>query len=261
MKGFSLYQSEALVALKQLKDNTAAAVVSDLPYGTTQCTWDSIIPLELLWPELKRVVKPGGAFVFTAAQPFTSVLVHSNIKQFRYDWTWVKQQGRNHLNAKIMPMRNKEDILVFCDKTPVYHPQKRQGFQPYAKTHTRPQSQNIYGAHGSHRNPETKGERFPLQTLYFNTPISPIHPTQKPIELMEYLILTHTNPNDIVLDCTMGSGQTMLACQNTNRRGIGIDNGYCRKKGSVYFGWPWKKVVIERLRENQRARGNLLWNQ
>ena len=178
------------------------------------------------------MIKPNGAIVMTAAQPFTSVLVTSNLKMFKYDWVWKKPKGTGHLNAKRMPMRDKEDILVFYKKQPTYNPQFSKG-SPYkgkaGKDHSSKTSMSDnYGEFTNFRY-DNEGKRYPKQVLEFGVvERGTVHPTQKPVALMEYLIKTYTNEGETVLDFTMGSGTTGVACMNTDRKfiGIGLDNDY-----------------------------------
>ena len=185
-----------------------------------------------MWEQLKRIIKPNGAIVMTASQPFTSVLVCSNLSWFKYDWTWRKPKGTGHLNAKKQPMRDKEDIVVFYNKQPNYRPQFTYG-EPYKDKAGKDHSKNTsmtdsYGAYTNFRN-DNDGKRYPKQVLEFGVvERGTVHPTQKPVALMEYLIKTYTNENETVLDFTAGSFTTGVACVNLNRKFIGIelDRGY-----------------------------------
>ena len=223
---------DCLELMKEIPDGSIDLVLTDPPYGTTACKWDSVIPLEPMWKELKRIIKPNGAIVLFAAQPFTSVLISSNLKSFKYDWTWRKPKGTGHLNAKKMPMRDKEDIVVFYDKQCTYNPQFSKGV-PYkdkaGKNHADSTSMTEnYGAYTNFRN-DNEGLRYPKQVIEFGVvERGTLHPTQKPVPLMEYLIKTYTNESETVLDFTFGSGSTGVACVNTNRKFIGIekDEGY-----------------------------------
>ena len=227
-----LMQGDCLERMKEIPDGSVDMILTDPPYGTTQNKWDSIIPLESMWTQLKRIIKSNGAIVMTANQPFTSVLVCSNLMDFRYDWCWRKPKGTGHLNAKKMPMRNKEDIVVFCGKTCTYNPQFTEG-TPYknkaGKDHSLHTSMTeSYGAYTNYRN-DNEGKRYPKTVLDFGVvERGTVHPTQKPVALMEYLIKTYTNEGETVLDFTMGSGTTGVACVNLNRKFIGIelDEGY-----------------------------------
>ncbi len=219
---------ECLDKLTEISDASVDMILTDLPYGTTACSWDSIIPLDKLWEQYNRVVKENAAMVFTASQPFTTILASSNIKNFRYEWIWQKPQGTNPMNAKIMPLKSHENILVFYKTKPTYNPQMTKG-TPYGgfKSETSTIGE-VYGrAKSVHRdNPE--GTRYPKTILSFKQEKG-LHPTQKPVPLMEYLIKTYTNEGDVVLDSTMGSGTTGVACLNTSRKFIGIE------KDPIYF--------------------------
>jgi site-specific DNA-methyltransferase (adenine-specific) len=201
-------------------------VLTDPPYGTTACKWDSIIPLEPMWAQLKRIIKPNGAVVMTASQPFTSVLVASNIKQFKTSWVWNKRFGANFGTAKYHPMKIHEDIVVFGKNTVTYNPQMKKRDTPIklSKNVSKSGSANL-----SKAKPEYSGkvytEKFPESILYFNgrSEGKKSHPTQKPVALMEYLIKTYTNEGETVLDFTMGSGTTGVACANLGREFIGIE--------------------------------------
>lgn len=223
----NLMQGDCLERMKEIPDGSVDMILTDPPYGTTACKWDSIIPLAPMWEQLKRIIKPNGAIVMTASQPFTSVLVGSNLKMFKYDWVWQKPKGTGHLNAKKQPMRDKEDILVFYSKQCTYNPQKTRG-KPYkdkaGKDHTSSSSMtDSYGMYTNKRE-DNNGFRYPKQVQNF--PVverGTLHPTQKPVALMEYLIKTYTNESETVLDFTMGSGTTGVACKNLNRKFIGIE--------------------------------------
>lgn len=214
-----LYLGDCLEIMKQIPDGSVDMVLCDLPYGTTQNKWDSIIPLDKLWALYQRIRKPKAAIVLTAAQPFTSVLVMSNMGEFKYQWVWAKTQGTGHLNAKKQPMRAHEDVLVFYKEQSVYNPQMTPG-KPYKCKSGRP-SDN-WGSQVSVVT-ENKGERYPLTVQTFANDKGNVHPTQKPLALMEYLVKTYTNEGDTVLDNTMGSGTTGIACVNTDRNFIGIE--------------------------------------
>jgi DNA modification methylase len=240
----TLIYGDCLEAMTSIPDRSVDMILVDPPYGTTACKWDSVIPLDLMWAQLKRVIKPNGAIVITAAQPFTSVLVSSNLKMFKYDWVWQKPKGTGHLNAKKQPMRDKEDVLVFYSEQCTYNPQKTKG-SPYTnkagKDHTSKTSMtDSYGTYTNKRE-DNSGFRYPKQIQQFavverNT----VHPTQKPVALMEYLIKTYTNEGEVVLDFTMGSGTTGVACVNTERCFIGIE------KDQGYFAIAKERIDKER---------------
>lgn len=221
---------DCLERMKEIPDNSVDAVICDPPYGTTACKWDSVIPLDLMWNQLNRVIKSNGAIVLTASQPFTSLLGASNIGALKYDWTWVKTRATGHLNAKKMPMKNKEDILVFYTKSPTYNPQ---GLVDVDLVVWNSKSDSLRGKEtdatstvsGRIRHEAYKQTKsgYPRQILEFASEGGTVHPTQKPVALMEYLIKTYTNEGETVLDFTMGSGTTGVACANLKRKFVGIE--------------------------------------
>jgi site-specific DNA-methyltransferase (adenine-specific) len=205
-------------------------ILCDLPYGTTQNKWDSVIPLDQLWAHYNRIAKPNAAVVLTAQAPFDKVLGASNVSALRYEWIWRKEAGTGFLNAKRAPLKDHENVLVFYREPPTYNPQMRTGFKPYkGKYSAKNLGSDNYGSSALsgevHR--EYEG-RYPLTVLDFPRDRNKVHPTQKPVALMEYLIRTYTNEADTVLDNCMGSGTTGVACANTGRNFIGIerDPGY-----------------------------------
>ena len=211
-------------ALPKLEDNSVDLILVDLPYGTTQCKWDQVIPLEALWQEYNRVAKQNAAMIFTASQPFTSVLINSNIKNFKYCWIWEKSKATGYLNAKKMPMRAHEDVCVFYRKPPVYNPQMWQS-TPYNKGQAH-RPTDVYGKQVSVLVKNDSGLRYPRTVQYFKTAESEgkvLHPTQKPIALMQYLIETYSNEGDLVLDNTMGAGTTGVAAISTKRKFVGME--------------------------------------
>ena len=212
---------DCLDKLTEISDGSVNMIMADLPYGTTACKWDSIIPLELLWKEFKRVTTDNAAMVFTAQQPFTTALAGSNLADFRYEWIWEKPQGTNPMNAKIMPLKSHENILVFYEKKPIYNPQMWYSTPYTGFSSNKSKIGEVYGSAKSKHRDNPEGSRYPKTILKFKQEKG-YHPTQKPIALMEYLIKTYTN-EDVVLDPTMGSGTTGVACVNTNRKFIGIE--------------------------------------
>ncbi len=237
IEGFKIYpdtliNDDCLHAMKFIPDNSISMILTDPPYGTTACKWDSIIPLEPMWEQLKRIIKPNGAIVMTASQPFTSVLVASNLKMFKCDWVWEKSRPTGVLNAKRQPLRNKEDILVFYSKQPTYNPQGLTDVNKMVGTGGTLANQSG-NATGKISQTESgmylqKSGGYPKQIQKFKSEGKTVHPTQKPVALMEYLIKTYTNEGETVLDFTMGSGSTGVAAVNLNREFIGIemDEGY-----------------------------------
>jgi len=216
-----LIQGDCLEEMKNIPDGSIDAIITDPPYGTTACKWDSVIPFDRMWEQLHRVIKPNGAIVLFGSEPFSSALRMSNIKNYKYDWTWVKEQGTGFLNSKKQPLKNNETISVFYEKQPTYNPQMRLGFKPYTCKQGVHKTQNYGKQTGAVT--ISNGERYPLNTIKFDRDKDKQHPTQKPVALMEYLIKTYTNEGETVLDFTMGSGTTGVACVNTGRDFIGIE--------------------------------------
>jgi site-specific DNA-methyltransferase (adenine-specific) len=206
--------------MNKIPDRSVDMVMTDPPYGTTACKWDSIIPLEPMWEHLKRVIKPNGAIVMTASQPFTTTLIASNMKMFSYCWVWEKSKPIGHLNANRKPMNKHEDIVVFSAKQPTYNPQGLKDIKPRKITRTNKGS--IYGKQAGVGSVQKK-TGYPRSIIQFQSQNGELHPTQKPVALMEYLIKTYTNEGETVLDFTMGSGTTGVACVNQKREFIGIE--------------------------------------
>ena len=219
-----IYNMDCLEGMKLITD----MILCDLPYGTTACKWDTIIPFEPLWKQYKRVIKDGGAIVLTASQPFTSALVMSNIGWFKYEWIWDKVLPSGMQIAKYRPMQRHENILVFCKTTPSYNPIKTLQKERKGKIYSKSESSPI-----KYDNGKTKiyKDKYPqsIQVFYKREKQS-LHPTQKPVALFEYLIRTYTNEGETVLDNCMGSGTTAIACINTNRNYIGFElsEEYCK---------------------------------
>lgn len=217
-----LYNDDCLNIFPLIDDRSIDMIFCDLPYSITACKWDIPIPLDILWGHYERVIKDDGVIVLTASQPFTSVLVSSNLKLFRYEWIWEKSQGTNPLNAKYMPLKKHESILIFYKKRGVYNPQMTIG-KPYSGFSSN--TKNIGEVYGDNKSihKENKGTRYPTTIQHFKHDTKKIHPTQKPVKLVEYFILTYSNEDDIVLDNCSGSGTTAIACINTKRKCIAIE--------------------------------------
>jgi site-specific DNA-methyltransferase (adenine-specific) len=209
-----LMQGDCLERMKEVESGSVDMVLTDPPYGTTACKWDSIIPLEPMWEQLKRVIKSNGVIVLFGSEPFSSFLRCSNISQYKYDWVWQKRPV-NFLNAKKQPLRKTERISIFGGKT--YNPQ---GLMPCNKINKRSNSTETNGLHGLSN--VSKFTNYPTDVLEFIGERG-LHPTQKPVALMEYLIKTYTNEGETVLDFTMGSGTTGVAAKNLDRNFIGIE--------------------------------------
>jgi site-specific DNA-methyltransferase (adenine-specific) len=211
--------------MKKIPDNSINLILCDLPYGTTQNKWDSIIPFAPLWEQYKRICKPQTPIVLFASQPFTSALIMSNLEWFKYEWIWHKNASSNFLNAKKMPLKQHENIVVFSNRACTYNPIKTTGHKIGNKATTTKQSGN-YGKYNPHEY-ERGTERFPQSVIKFdvinNGSKERVHPTQKPLPLLDYLVRTYSSKGDLVLDNCMGSGTTGVACINNDRRFFGIE--------------------------------------
>ena len=225
-----LYNGDCLEIMKQIEPGSIDAIIADPPYGTTACKWDSIIPFQPMWDLIERIAKINSAIIMMASQPFTSLLGASNISKLKYSWTWKKTRPTGHLNAKKMPLKNTEDILVFYRKQPTYNPQ---GIISCDRMVWNSRSHSLRGKKTDPTSVVTGGIRYeqykqeqtnyPSQIIEIASEGKTVHPTQKPVALMEYLIRTYTNRGDTVLDFVMGSGTTGVACVNTMRDFIGIE--------------------------------------
>lgn len=227
MKQLDLFQGDCLELLRTIPDGSVDMVLCDLPYGTTACSWDSVLPFADLWAEYRRLAKPNAAIVLTASQPFTSALVMSNPEMFRYALVWDKGYTTGYGNANKMPMKAHEDVCVFYSRLPAYNPQ---GVIPFGKKNRRGRTDEAIGKNGLVESEYVqKLTNYPRSIVSTQKEGKTVHPTQKPVALMEYLILTYTNEGDVVLDNTMGSGTTGVACANTGRGFIGME------KDPAYF--------------------------
>lgn len=237
--------------MSNISDKSIDMILCDLPYGTTQCKWDIVIPFEPLWKQYKRIIKKNGAIVMFGCEPFTSALRMSNIENYKYDWVWKKDKATGHLNAKKQPMRNIENIAVFYENQCLYNPQYYiKDIKDIRTCYQKRTNTEVYGGmeKDSEREiPITMG--YPKQILKFTSQfgggIPSYHPTQKPVALMEYLIRTYTNEGETVLDNCMGSGTTGVACVNTNRKFIGIE------MDSKYFEIAKKRIEDTEIIKNQ----------
>ena len=223
---YRLLFGNCLERMAEIPDGSADMILADLPYGTTACKWDSVIPFEPLWVHYKRIAKKNAAIVLTAAQPFTSVVVMSNLPWFKYEWIWQKEAGTGLLNAKKQPLRDHESALVFYGNQCTYNPQFTAG-KPY--TARKGGETSNYNRSGTVTT-VNEGTRCPKTVQFFQRDKNKVHPTQKPVALMEYLIRTYTNEGEMVLDNVMGSGTTGVACANADRKFIGIE------MDETYFG-------------------------
>ena len=230
--GFALYNGDCLELMTNIPDGSVDLVLCDLPYGTTANKWDAIIPFDKLWESYHRVAKANAPFLLFRSEPFSTLMRNSNMKEYRYDWIWHKSNSVGFLNAGGRPMKIFEIVSVFYGQKPVYNPQ---GLV------YNPKMQKRGGIEGNYSNPptneyESKYSNYPVDVLYFDYDRDRYHPTQKPVALLEYLIRTYTNDGGTVLDNTMGSGSTGVACANTGRGFIGIE------KDPGYFAVAEKKI-------------------
>ena len=223
----SVNNGNCLDLMSDIDDKSIDMILCDLPYGTTACKWDSVIPFEPLWAHYKRIIKNNGAIVLTASQPFTSALVMSNIKMFKYEWVWDKKLPSGMQIAKYRPMQRHENVLVFSNGTPKYYPIKTQQKERTGKIYSKSDSSPLAFDDGvlktyKEKNPQSIIEFYKRDKLM-------VHPTQKPVALFEYLIKTYTNEGELVLDNCAGSGTTAIACLKTNRNYILIEQEtkYC----------------------------------
>lgn len=246
---FDLYHGDCLDHFASVPDASVDLILCDLPYGTTACPWDSIIPLDRLWAEYKRVIKPNHAIVLTAAQPFTTQLAASNLPWLRYEWIWEKNRPTNFAHAKNKPMKKHENVLVFSEGTTVHASQSKNRMPYYpqglvavenpkkvVKKHTE-MTDAFFQARAGHGEFTREFTNYPHSILEFPTDQLGLHPTAKPVALMEYLIKTYTLPGDVVLDNTMGSGTTGVACANTGRSFIGME------RDDDYFEMSQKRII------------------
>jgi len=230
MKINKIYNGDCLELIPAfIEDKSIDMIFSDLPYGTTKCKWDSIIDLPKLWNEYERIIKNNGAIVLFSQTPFDKVLGASNLKLLRYEWIWEKTQATGHLNAKKMPMKAHENILVFYKKLPTYNPQKTFGHKPinsYTKYIKTQNNTEIYGTMKREISGGGETDRYPRSVITFasDKQKSCLHPTQKPLALIEYMIKTYTNEGDLILDNACGSGTTGLGAKNLNRNFIMMEN-------------------------------------
>ena len=256
MTNLELYQGNCLELMSDIADNSIDCIICDLPYGTTKCKWDSVLPFDVMWAHYNRIIKDDGAIVLFSSQPFTSMLVSSNLKNFKYEWIWEKQKACNFMSAKYMPLKYHENIMVFSKnnstKAIKYNPQRykvlelddilamtkvqlkqlfeSRDYDRYGKVDRRKTINNpttnkeLIGSTVNRIRNQDDGYRFPKSVLKINKSVNKnLHPTQKPVELLEYLVKTYTDVEDVVLDNCMGSGTTGVACKNLNRNFIGIE--------------------------------------
>lgn len=232
-----LYQGDCLDQMDKIPDHTVDMIFTDLPYGTTANAWDIRLPLDKLWEQYKRILRPSGAVLLFAQMPFGADLINSNRRWYRYEWIWHKTMPVGFLNANRMPLRTHENILVFYEKLPTYHPQKTKG-KPYSQQHRGAATTTNYGKYHNRPTISLDGMRYPRDVVMFSSGVSAkkIHPTEKPLDLLEYMIRTYTDEGQIVLDSCMGSGSCGVACQHLGRSFIGIE------KDAGYFEAAKKRI-------------------
>lgn len=239
-----IYNTDCMEGMKEIPDKSIDMILCDLPYGVTDCHWDKVIPLDKLWQEYKRVIKENGAIVLTAAQPFTTTLIQSNLRWFRYCWYWKKNCSTGFVNSKYQPLRRMEDIVVFYKKAPTYHPQ---GLVKLIEPKFIPARNNDKGGHVYRKILAHAYTReytnYPTNLLEIKCERG-LHPTQKPVELFEYLIRTYTNEGETVLDNCMGSGTTAVACIQTGRNYIGFETD------EAYFHLAQERICRELRQTN-----------
>jgi len=245
MPKIELIQGDCLEKMKDIPDKSIDMILCDLPYGTTACKWDTIIPFEPLWKQYKRLIKDNGAIVLFGSEPFSSFLRMSNIKWFKYDWIWDKERGVGMSTVKFRPMKQHETISVFSGDTHKYYPIKTKRDKPLDSTNWK--FLTIHSENGNFSSNGKPGriytDSFPTSVLRFHKDkaecngLNRVHPTQKPVALFEYLIKTYTNEGETVLDNCMGSGTTGVACKNLNRNFIGIE------KDEAYFKIAKKRLI------------------
>ena len=234
---------DCLEGMKQIPDGTIDAVICDLPYGTTACAWDSVIPFEPLWEQYRRIVKPNGAIVLFGSEPFSTMLRMSNFDCWKYDWIWDKVSKQGILNANLRPLKQHEIISVFCFGKPPYYPQMVKIGKPRNKTSYNNRKGDGDGCYGKFDNIEVEpnNDYYPSTILTFSNAVQldKFHPTQKPVDLLRYLVLTYTNEGDTVLDNCMGSGTTAIACIKERRHFIGFE------LSKEYFDKAVKRIKAE----------------
>ena len=236
MSQINLFNGDCLEVMNQIEDNSVDMICCDLPYEISACKWDKIIDFDKLWEQYNRILKDNGNIVLFSKQPFTTALINSNPQMFKYELIWCKQQATNPLCAKKRVMPIHENILVFYKKLGTYNPQMIYGKKNYKSFSGNKNIGQVYGENKSIHRDCSDGSRYPTSVLYYNNVRKALHPTQKPVDLLEWLIKTYSNEGDTVMDNCMGSGSTGVACKNTNRNFIGIE------KDENYF-----KIAMERI--------------
>ena len=263
MKDIELWFGDCLELMKNIPENLVDMVLCDLPYGTTACKWDTVIPFEPLWIEYKKVLKQNRSVALFGAEPFSSIARTSNLKWFKYDWIWHKSRPTGFAQAKNQPLRDYENIMLFSEgaaihasqskRRMIYNPQGLKGCHKIKRQGRNGRTDTCFSERKSHK-PEhiQKQTNYPRQVLESPSLANTIHPTQKPVPLMEYLIRTYTNEGDLVLDNCMGSGSTAIACIKTGRKFVGIDNGHYKS------GMSWVEIAEKRI-EHFKKTGKDNW--
>lgn len=224
LKKYELHNGDCIEVMKKIESKSIDAIICDLPFGMTNCKWDTIIPFKELWEQYNRIIKDNGAIVLFSAQPFTTKLINSNIKNYRYSWYWMKNKCTGFTFAKHQPLRKVEDINVFYKKKPLYVPQGLIELdKPLIKKGKAIKKDSVYKSDTLSKEHIVRFTNYPNNVLYFDKESKTVHPTQKPLELLEYLIKTYTKEGDLVLDNCLGSGSTGIAALNLKRRFIGIE--------------------------------------
>ena len=247
-----IYNMNCLDGMKLIEDKSIDMIFADLPYGKTKNKWDSIIPLEPLWEQYERIIKDSGVILLFGQDKFTAKMMLFKENLHRYNIIWKKTTPTGFLNAKKMPMRIHEDIMVFYKNLPIYNPQKTTGHKRKVSTAEHKRNSEITTNYGNHNlNTYDSTERYPTSIWEFKTDRqkSSLHPTQKPLDLCRCAIRTYSNEGDLILDNCCGSGSIPLSAYIENRNYIGMDNGICEKKNSVYFGWYWADISTDRIKK------------
>ena len=243
-----LFLMDGIEGLRSLPKHSVDMLLTDPPYGTTRNYWDVPLPLPELWEAVKWAVKPNGAVLFFAQCPFDKVLGASNLAMLRYEWIWYKERGTGFLNANRAPLKKSENILVFYQKSPVYNPQFTYG-KPYARVHSRSGTSSNYGKFERQGSESNDGRRYPGNVLFVPTVSGGIHPTQKPVELCEYLIRTYTRPGELVADICAGSGTTAIAAINTERRFV------CFETAPAFYAAASERIRVAQAVKSSGEKG------
>lgn len=241
-----VYNDDCLIGMKKIDNKSIDMILCDLPYGTTQCKWDTVIPFEPLWEQYKRIIKDSGAIVLTGSEPFTSLLIVSNLQMFKYNWIWQKSKSTGFFDCKKRPLNDHETVSVFYKKLPVYNPQMTIADKIYKRGYVKRNKSECYGGEKNFVQKDS-GMRYPKRIIAIGNANTRevVHPTQKPVALFEYLIKTYTNPGEIVLDNCIGSGTTAVAAINTGRHYIGFE------KDHSYFNIAINRIKETRIKTNK----------